>query len=252
MGLEPSAGRVLSFADIYRHIQALRELMAAFKAFNSRKRQCPESGNELEAVNSSADAVETAAAPLLSLSLDPRCCSCRAKRLRRAPGADCSDLAHFYLRYKIVEALQPHPNYKSDDGFQPFGLVSTLRFCDEPGADQALDEFNGRQPPIMAALADLIEKGIVVQTPFEPWNGDVMLGLRANLPLREAAHQERRRLIETLAEKFSHRLGWNEDGTGWLAPTRRNCGGVRGSIWDLLSYLRALEHTGPKGPRTIN
>jgi hypothetical protein len=251
MGLESGAGRVLSFADIYRHIQALRESMAAFRAFSARKWPRPENAAELDAVNSSAEAVESAAAPLLNLALDPRCCHCRAKGLGCTQAAGRSDLANFYLQYKIIEALQPHSNYKFDDGFQPRGIISTLQLDGEPGADQALREFRGK-PPIMAIVAELMEKGIVVQTPYEPRNGDVMLGLRDNLPLREAAHRERKKLIETLAKKFDHRLGWDEDGTGWLALSWRKCAGVRGSVWDLLSYLRALELSVPKGPRTIN
>jgi len=251
MGLESGAGRVLSFADIYRHIQALRESMAAFKAFSARKWPRPENAAELDAVNSSAEAVETAAAPLLNLALDPRCGHCRAKGLGCTQAASRSDLANFYLQYKVVEALQPHANYAFDDGFQPLGIISTLQFNGDAGADQALREFGGK-PPIMAVVAELMEKGIVVQTPYEPRNGDIMLGLRDNLPLREAAYQERKKLIETLAIKFDHRFGWEEDGTGWLVPSWRKCAGVRGSVWDLLSYLRALELSVPKGQRTIN
>ncbi len=144
MGLESGTGRVLSFADIYKHIQTLRESMAAFRAFNARKRQSQENAAELDAVNSSAEAVETAAAPLLNLALDLRCSHCRVKRLRRAPSAGCSMLARHYLQYRIVEALQPHSSYTSDDGFQPLGLISTLRFDGEHGTEEALAEFGGQ------------------------------------------------------------------------------------------------------------
>jgi hypothetical protein len=252
MGLESGTGRVLSFADIYKHIQTLRESMAAFRAFNARKRQCQEGAAELDAVNSSAEAVETAAAPLLSLALDPRCCECRVKRLRRAPDGGCSMLARHYLQYKIVEALQPHSSYKFDDGFQPLGLISSLRFDGEPGAEEALAEFGGRQPPVMSVVAGFIEKGIIIQTPYEPWNGDIMLGLRQYLPQRQAAHEERRKLIEELAAKYDHRAGWNEDGSGWLSASCRDCGSICGSVWDLLSYLRGLEQNVAKRPRTLN
>jgi hypothetical protein len=252
MGLDSGTGRVLSFADIYRHIQTLRESMAAFRASNARKWQCPENAAEVDAANSSAEAVETAAAPLLSLALDPRCCQCRAKQLRRTPGGGCSILARHYLQYKIIEALQPHPSYKCDDGFQPLGVISGLRFDGEPGAGEALAEFRGRLPPVMSIVAEFIEKGIVVQTPYEPWNGDVMVGLRQYLPLRQAAHEERKRLIEELAARYDHRCGWNEDGSGWLIPSCKNCGGIYGSVWDLLSYLRGLEQSVAKRPRTLN
>ena len=115
-------------------------------------------------------------------------------------------------QYRIIEALQPHASYEFDDGFQPLGIISTLRFDDEAGAEEALAEFSGRQPPVMSIVAEFIEKGIIIQTPFEPWNGDVMLGLREFLPRRRAAHDERKRLIEELAAKYNHRAGWNEDG----------------------------------------
>jgi hypothetical protein len=252
MGLESGTGRVLSFADIYKHIQTLRESMAAFRAFNARKRHCQENAAELDAVNSSAEAVESAAAPLLNLAIDLRCSQCRAKRSNCAPSAGCSVLARHYLQYKIIEALQPHSSYKFDDGFQPLGLISTLRFDGEPGAEEALAEFCGRQPPIMSIVAEFIEKGIIVQTPYEPWNGDVMLGLRDYLPRREAAREERKRLIEELAAKYDHRAGWNEDGSGWLVPSSRGCGGIFGSVWDLLSYLRGLEQSVTKRRRTLN
>ena len=80
MGLESGTGRVLSFADIYKHIQTLRETMAAFRAFNAAKRQCQGNAAELDAVNSSAEAVETAAEPLMNLALDLRCSQCRVQR----------------------------------------------------------------------------------------------------------------------------------------------------------------------------
>jgi hypothetical protein len=252
MGLESSSGRVLSFADIFKHIQTLRESMAAFRAFNAGKRQCQENAAELAAVDSSAEAVETAAEPLLNLALDLRCNQCRVQRLRRAPSAGCSTLARHYLQYKIIEALQPHSSYKFDDGFQPLGLISTMRFDGEHGAEEALEEFSGRQPPVMAIVAEFIEKGVVVQTSFEPVNGDVMLGLREYLPRRRAAHKERIKLIEELAAKYDHRVGWNKDGTGWLAASCQHCGDVGGSVWDLLSYLRGLEQSVTKRPRTLN
>ncbi len=104
----------------------------------------------------------------------------------------------------------------------------------------------------MSIVAEFIEKGIIVQTPYEPCNGDVMLGLCENLPRRQAAHEERKRLIEELAAKYGHRAGWNEDGSGWLSTSCRDCGGVCGSVWDLLSYLRGLEQSITKRPRTLN
>ncbi len=248
----PLSGKVLSFMDICAQLQALRESVAKFRAFNAQGRQFLESAGQWDAVISSAAAVESAAAPLLSLALDPRCIRCRAKRLRRTQAAKCSPFARAYLEYRIIEALQPHPAYESDDGFQPLWIIRSLRFDDDPRADQALAEFRGRELPIMAIVAEFLEKGIVVQTPYEPCNGDVMLGLTEHLPVRKAAHEERKRLIACLAEKFGHRAGWNEDGTGWLASPCAKCADICGSVWDLLSYLSAIELGVTKRRRSLN
>ena len=248
----PHAGKVLSFMDIYAQLQALRQSVAEFRAFNARSPQVAEAAGQTEAAICSAAAVESAAAPLLNLSLDPRCIRCRAKRLRRSQAIKCSALARSYLEYRIIEALQPHPAYESDDGFQPLWIIRSLKFDDDPRAGDALAEFGGGDLPVMPVVAEFVEKGIVVQTPYEPWNGDVMLGLPEFLPMRKAAHEERKKLVAGLAEKYGHRTGWNEDGTGWLASPCRNCAQICGSVWDLLSYLTAIEIGPGKRPRALH
>ncbi len=250
--MEPHAGKVLSFMDIYAQLQALRESVAEFQAFNTRSPQFAENAGELEAAIGSAAAVESAAAPLLNLAIDPHCLQCRAKPLRRTQAAKCSALARSYLQYRIIEALQPHPAYESDDGFQPLWIIRSLRFDDDPRAREALAEFGGRELPIMPIVAEFVEKGTIVQTPYEPWNGDVMLGLPEFLPVRKAAHEERKKLVACLAEKYGHSTGWNEDGTGWLTSPCRSCDEICGSVWDLLSYLSAIELGTGKRPSSLN
>ena len=98
--MEPHAGKVLSFMDIYAQLQALREFVAEFQAFNTRSPQFAENAGELEAAIGSAAAVESAAAPLLNLAIDPHCLQCRAKPLRRTQAAKCSALARSYLQYR--------------------------------------------------------------------------------------------------------------------------------------------------------
>ena len=127
-----------------------------------------------------------------------------------------------------------------------------MRFDDDPRAREALAEFHGRELPILPIVAEFVEKGTIVQTPYEPWNGDVMLGLPEFLPVRKAAHEERKKLVACLAEKYGHSTGWNEDGTGWLTSPCRSCDEICGSVWDLLSYLSAIELGTGKRPRSLN
>lgn len=246
------AGKVLSFVDIYLRLKALRESVAKFRDSNARGGRLLENAGQLDSADQCAAAVETAAAPLLNLTLDPRCIRCRAKRAHRIKAVTCSPLARFYLQYRIIEALQPLPVYESDDGFQPLQVILSLRFDDDPKAEQALAEFRGRELPILQIVAGLVERGIVIQTPFEPWNGDVMLGLPEYQYVREAAYEERKRLIAGLAKKCGHAAGWNADGTGWLTSPCRNSADIRGSVWDLLSYLNLIEISLSKRPRSLH
>lgn len=253
--MEPLSTKVLSFMDIYAQLQALRETVAEFRAVNAGSSQVLENMSKLDAAISKAAAVESAAAPLLKAPPDPRCAccpGCHAKRVRAAKPVKCSALARSFLQYKIIEALQPHPAYDSDDGFQPLCVIRSLKVDDDPKARQALAEFRTRDLPLMTIVAELVENGTVVQTPYEPWNGDVMLGLPEHLPARDAAHEERKKLIADLAEKYGHRIGWNEDGTGWLAPPCGKRAHICGSVWDLLSYLSAIELTSRKRPRSFH
>ncbi len=250
--MKPQSRKVLSFGDIYKQLQALRDSVAEFKELSAQSKQLLETAPELNAVCNCAAALESAAAPLVDLHLDPRCVQCGTKRSRQMPAFGCSALAKAYLKFKIVEALQPHSAYKCDDGFQPLYIVRGLKFDDERRGRKLLAEFRGREIPIMPIIADLVDKGIVVQTVYEACNGDIMLGLPEYLPLRKEAHLERIAIIEGLAKKYRHAVGWNEDGTGWLTPPKRDYAGIRGSVWDLLSYLHAIEVIAGEPPRSLN
>ena len=78
----------------------------------------------------------------------------------------------------------------------------------------------------MAIVAELVEKGTIVQTPYEPRNGDVMLGLPDNLPVRKAAHEERKKLIACLAKNTDIA----PDGTKTAPAGLRPLGGARRDI----------------------
>jgi hypothetical protein len=241
--------KVLCFGDIYMQLQTLRESVAEFRKSSAHSRECQENAPQLDVVSTSAAAVESAAAPLVEVHLDPRCIRCCAKRLRRGQPVKCSSLARSYLHYKVIEALQPHPAYESDDGFQPLWIIRTLKF-DDPQSHQALAEFDGRGVPIMTIVSELVEKGIVVQTRYEACNGDVMLGLPEYQSMRQAAHEERIKMIAFLAAKFRHGAGWNEDGTGWLTPPCQKCPQISGSVWDLLAYLSSMDLAAGKRSRS--
>jgi hypothetical protein len=250
--MKPQDRKVLSFEDIYKRAQALRDSVAKFKVSSAQSKQLLETAPELDAVCNCAAALETAAACLVDSHLDPRCAQCASKQSPSPQAVGCSTLAKAYLKYSIVEALQPHPAYKHDDGYQPLYVVRSMKFDVGRKGRKALAEFRGREIPILQVIAELVDRGIVVQTDFEACNGDVMLGLPEYLPLRGKAHEERIGIVESLAQKYQHVAGWNEDGTGWLMPPRRNYAEIRGSIWDLLSYLHAIELIAGETPRLLN
>jgi len=161
-------------------------------------------------------------------------CSCAGQRSDERVQKPRSALSNAYLRYKLVEFLQPHPSYKYDDGFQPQSIIGCAVECD-CSAGNLLEEVEGNS--LIAVLAELIESGDVILTPYEPANGDFMLGLPENLGKRKAAHEERKWLIVEGAARCGLRAKWNEDGTGWLETPGGAIAGPAGSVWDLLSYL---------------
>ncbi len=122
-----------------------------------------------------------------------------------------SALVNAYLQYRLVFALQPHPAYEHDDGFCPRWVIDK-----DIGADTLGDKFLGEigKAQLDSVLAELIERGEIVRTSYEPANGDYTLGLSANLSKREAAHKERKMLALSLSAKYGHNVNWNEDGTG--------------------------------------
>jgi hypothetical protein len=169
------------------------------------------------------------------------------------PCTECSQFRHTgrgalvnaYLRYKIIEFLQPHPYYGYDDGFQPLRLIGEAIESDERSEEILADSDDG---VLVEALGELISAGAVIQTPFEPTNGDVMLGLAENLGKRHAAYEERKRLIADGAALRGLRAKWNADGTGWLETPNGAIAAPAGSVWDLLSYLNSE----PEAPRLLN
>jgi hypothetical protein len=250
--MRPQSRKVLCFGDIYKHLEALLESVAEFKVFSAQSKKMLESAPQLSAACNCAEGVEAAATQLVDLHLDPRCVRCCDKRSRRRKTEGCSALARAYLKYKVIEALQPLPAYDNDDGFQPLLIIRSLKFDGDRKGREALAEFRGRELPIMAIVDELVQEGTIVKTSYEPHNGDVMLGLPEYLPRRKAAHEERKTIVADLALKYRHIAGWNEDGTGWLTPPRRDYAEIRGSVWDLLSYLHAIDHVAGESPRSFH
>jgi hypothetical protein len=116
---------------------------------------------------------------------------------------NCGALSFSYLQFKVIEALQPHPAYEIDDGFQPLGVIQRMTFAGDRKAKTALSELRRAGFSLLDIVDDLVAKGMVVKTEYEPCNGDVMVGLAANLPMREAAHVERKKLIRTIASSIA-------------------------------------------------
>jgi len=165
---------------------------------------------------------------------------------------NCCALSFSYLQFKVVEALQPHPAYESDDGFQPLGVILSMSFGEERKATKALAELHGAGLSLADIVDDLVARDMVVKTGYEACNGDAMIGLAANLPKREAAHLERRKLIGTFAAKYSLLLQWNEDGTGSLLTSAGRRVQPSGSVWTLLSCLYTIENSVAKRPKLLH
>ena len=153
---------------------------------------------------------------------------------------NCSALSFSYLQFKVIEAVQPHPAYELDDGFQPLGVIQRMTFAGDRKAKRAISELCRAGFALLDIVDDLVAKGMVVKTEYEPCNGDVMVGLAANLPMREAAHVERKKLIRNIACKYRLVLQWNEDGTGSLITSSGHMVEPSGSVWALLSCLYTI------------
>jgi hypothetical protein len=165
---------------------------------------------------------------------------------------NCSALSFSYLQFKVIDALQPHPGYESDDGFQPLGVIQCMTFDGDRKAKTALSELRGAGFFLLDIVDDLVAKGMVVKTEYEPCNGDVMVGLTANLPMREAAHVERKKLIRNIASKYRLVLEWNEDGTGSLITSAGHMVQPSGSVWALLSCLYTIKDSVANRPKSLN
>jgi len=176
-------------------------------------------------------------------------CSCARLQSEETPEKPRSALSAAYLRYKIVEFLQPHPSYKFDDGFQPQSIIGCAIECDQ-SAPKPPAEVEGNA--LIAVLTELVESGEVIFTPYEPANGDFMLGLPENLGKRDAAYEERKWLIVEGAAKCGLRAKWNEDGTGWLEFPGGALARPAGPVWDLLSYLNNAPVHVAEMPQLLN
>jgi hypothetical protein len=165
---------------------------------------------------------------------------------------NCSALSFSYLQFKVIEALQPHPAYDSDDGFQPLGVIERMTFDGERKAKKALSELHGAGFSLLDIVDSLVARNMVVKTGYEPCNGDVMVGLTANFPMREAALVERKKLIRTIASKYSLLLEWNEDGTGSLITSAGHTVQPSGSVWALLSCLYTIKDSVANRPKSLN
>ncbi len=162
---------------------------------------------------------------------------------------EVSALLAAYLQYKIVEFLQPHTGYEFDDGFQPCSIIGCAIECDQKA--QKLLAGAG-ETALNEVLAAMIENGSVILTPYEPANGDCMLGLPENLGKRKAAFEERKNMIIESATRVSLTAKWNEDGTGWLETPGGLIVEPAGSVWDLLSCLNNAEADETKRPERLN
>jgi hypothetical protein len=165
---------------------------------------------------------------------------------------NCSALSFSYLQFKVIEALQPHPAYECDDGFQPLGVILCMTFDGDRKAKTALSELRRAGFSLLDIVDELVAKGMVVKTEYEPCNGDVMVGLAANLPMREAAHVERKKLIRNIACKYRLVLQWNEDGTGSLITSAGHMVQPSGSVWALLSCLYTIKDSVANRPKSLN
>ncbi len=154
-----------------------------------------------------------------------------------------------FLKYKIVEFLQPHPGYKHDDGFQPRSIIGGAIESDSTAQDILA---GAAGDPLADVLAGLIKTGAVIETPFESANGDVMLGLPENLGKRKAALEERRSLVVESAAQLGLRAVWNQDGTGSIETRSGIVTEAAGSVWDLLSYLNTAAVSAHEVPRMLN
>ena len=165
---------------------------------------------------------------------------------------NCAALTFSYLQFKVIEALQPHPAYEIDDGFQPLGVIQRMTFDGDRKAKTALSELRRAGFSLLDIVDDLVAKGMAVKTEYEPCNGDVMVGLTANLPMREAAHFERKKLIRNIACKYHLVLHWNEDGTGSLITSAGHMVEPSGSVWALLSCLYTIKDSVANRPKSLN
>jgi hypothetical protein len=224
------------FREIYLELTRLRASVEDLRKFNAKCR------NYLKTAAEPSAPSDRERRPLNKLI---RCAKvgCTAR--------ESSALAVSYIRFKLIEALQPHPAYEKDDGFQQLSVILSLKFEGDRKAKKALAELRRSGQSLSAVVNDLVSEGIAVKTGYEPWNGDVMIGLTQNLSRRPAAHCERKNVIVESARKFGLRPRWNADGTGSLETASGEVVSD-GNVWTLLSHLYQIIESIANRHRTLN
>jgi len=234
----------LDISELRRCVDRLREGLADLQAYNANCRDFLKKAARLSAAGKAANV------RLLDKAASSRRLAGAVKA--KPPIARCSTLFEAYLQFKIIEALQPHPAYDNDDGFQPLGVILALNFKGDRKAKKARTQLEAAGLSLLDVLGSLEKRGIVVRTGYEPQNGDVMVGLTENLPKREAADCERRSIVSNLAHKYGLHPRWYEDGTGSLETPSGDIVQPAGCIWTLLSSLYEINESVSKRPSNLN
>jgi len=234
-------GLPANIRDLRLELSRLQASSKDWKNFNAECWRCLATAAKSPAPTDPANSTSSIQAPRVTNGLVGR------QRMR-----NCCALSFSYLQFKVIETLQPHPAYESDDGFQPLGVILSMNFGEERKARTALAELHGAGLSLVDIVDDLVARDMVVKTGYEACNGDLMIGLAANLPKREAAYLERRKLIGTFAAKYSLLLQWNEDGTGSLLTSAGRRVQPSSSVWTLLSWLYTIDNSVAKRPKPLH
>ena len=229
----------------------MRKIAADFKNICASGRKLLQSIHKSEVAKAPQVTTRPEEEPLQAASPYGWCNCCDVEK--QCSGAkNASALAKSYLQYKIIEALQPHPAYETDDGFHPRCVICSMSLHDDLRAQDALAELGASDVTLIGVIAELVENGTITQTAYEPCYGDVMLGLPENLDIRRKAHQERINLVIQEAAQFGLRAEWNDDGTGWLETPGGHVAQPPGPIWELLSYLDNVATSVTERPHALN
>ena len=232
-------------------LERLRKLAADFKNICDAGRKFLQGGRKSEVAELPQVTTQPAEGSPQAANPYGWCDCCDVEKVC-AGAKNASALAKSYLQYKIIEALQPHPAYETDDGFHPRCVVCSMSLHDDLKARAALAELGGSNFTLIGVIAELVENGTIMQTAYEPCYGDVMLGLPENLGIRRNAHQERINLVIQEAAQFGLNARWNDDGTGWLETSGGDVAQPPALIWELLSYLDDVATSVTERPHALN